>query len=99
MPGSLADGAVEDHEPLHLAAEGLEPFRGREHHPLGMLVGGRRGEHHHVVPARGGEQAGVEGAALRPLAPPNQGQQADLVHEPLLHAGREAGFDLVVTDR
>ena len=29
----------------------------------------------------------------RPLAPPNQGQQADLVHGPLLHAGRVAGFD------
>ncbi len=72
--GVVGRGPVEHHETLHLAAKGLEPFRRAEHHAFGVLIGGRRGQYQHVAPTRGGQQAGIEGAPLRPLAPANQGQ-------------------------
>ena len=53
-----------------------EPRLGRCHRLLGVLVGGRRGQHEHLVAARRGQQLGVEVAPRPPLAPAHEGQRS-----------------------
>ena len=78
--GVLGGGPVHHHEALDLRPEWLEPLGRPEHDPLGVLIGGRGRQDHHVGASRGRQQRGVEGAALGPFVAPDQGQRAGRVH-------------------
>ena len=100
IPASPADARSTTISPSTWPPKSVEPFGRLEHHPLGVLVGGGRGEHEHVLPARRGQQPRVEGASGGPFVPADQGQHAVFVHGPLLHAPPAAPTSTAeVTDR
>ena len=68
-------GPPQHHQAPHLGAQAGEVALGRLDRPLGVLVGGRRGQDEDLLAAAGLEQAAVEGAPLLPLSPSDQRQR------------------------
>ena len=63
----LGVGPGQDHQPFDPAPERAEPLAGPDHQALGVLVGRGGREDQHLVGPGGGQELGVERAALRAI--------------------------------